>query len=292
MLVGFLISIPVVANLCYKKFFLHRDGAVNDGLVGAHYDGMREEISAARAEFEKMPCASLTCRATDGAELYAKYYDTGSGKTVIFMHGVRSVPLNNFALAAKRFLANGFNVLLPDQRAHGKSGGTHITYGHMESRDMLEWIKLIKARSDVKIVLYGVSMGAACIGFAADKIGGDVSAAVYESGFTSLGEQILCAVKKYRAPTAVAVLLKRKCRKKLNIDTDESVLEHIKNTTVPSVFVHGTADETVSVDDTRKYYAACPAPKELILVEGCGHTVASISGEAPRKIDEFIKKYI
>lgn len=292
LLAGFLISIPVVSNICYKRFFLRGDNTVGE-MTDAHYEEFKKDICAAKAQMEKLPFTELYCTAEDGVKLYAKYYDFGGAQTLICLHGMRSAPLNNFAVAALRFKEQGFNVLLPDQRAHGKSGGREITCGHRESEDLLEWIKLIKSRFNEKTVLYGISMGAATIGFASDKIEeGDVCAAVYDCGFTSVGNLIRLIKKKYHAPALTFKLLKSKCKRKLGIDLDESVAEHIKYSKIPSVFVHGLEDTAVPPEDSKENYNACTAPKELILVEGCGHTTAAIKGDAAQKIIRFVKKYL
>lgn len=292
LLVGFFVSMPVVCNICYNKFFRRR-GQVSRDLTDAHYDEFKQDIYAARAEIEAMPYSELTCTAFDGAELYAKYYDFGKDKTVILVHGAWALPLNNFSVMAKRFIEWGFNLLIPDMRAHGKSGGEHLTFGQRESSDLLEWIKLIKSRANAKIVLYGVSMGATSIAFASDRIAdGDVCAAVCDCGFTSLIGLLNNIAKSSHAPRPMLAMLRKKCKRELNIDLNESTTEHLKNSKIPAVFVHGTADVSVLPEDSKRNYDACAAPKELILVEGCGHTTATVKGDAPQKIYNFIKNYI
>lgn len=288
-----LISMPIACNVCYRKFFFRGEGIQKQELKDKHYDAFKEDIYAARAEIEAMPFTELYCTAHDGVKLYAKYYDFGKDKTVILAHGARSLPLNNFSTMAKRFIEWGYNVLLPDQRGHGKSGGEIITYGYLESLDILEWIKLMRESTGAKIVLYGVSMGATCVAFASDKIKeGDVSVAVYDCGYASVGGMMNFITAKSHAPRMMMKQLRRRCERELGLDLDESTVDHLKNTKIPSVFVHGAEDASISVDDTKSNYVACAAPKELIIVEGCGHTTAAVRGEAPEKIHNFINKYL
>ena len=86
-------------------------------------------------------------------------------------------------------------------------------------------------------------------------------------------------------------MLRSKCKRELNIDLSESTTDHLKNSKIPTVFVHGTEDASVPVEDAKRNYDACAAPKELILVDGCGHTTAAVKGAAPQRIYNFIKNY-
>ena len=57
------------------------------------------------------------------------------------------------------------NLLLVDQRAHGKSGGKTITFGVLERFDVLTWAEEVVRRfgAETEILLSGVSMGAASV---------------------------------------------------------------------------------------------------------------------------------
>ena len=56
-------------------------------------------------------------------------------------------------------------VLLPDHAAHGRSEGKYLSFGIKESRDCLAWIDFLIDHfgADVKIILTGISMGAATV---------------------------------------------------------------------------------------------------------------------------------
>lgn len=288
--IGFFVSLPIGSYMCYKKFFSR--GIERKELSDAHYDKFRQDICAARERMEKLPFVEQHVTAADGVDLYGRYYDYGRDKTVIFLHGASSHPFNNFSITVERFIEWGFNVLIPDMRAHGKSGGEHVTYGNRESDDLLEWIKFVTENRPAKIVLYGVSLGAATIGMASDRLPNEVRAAVYDCGFTSVGNLIGRIAKRSHAPKPMFTMLAKKCKRELGMDFDASTLDHIKNTAVPSFFIHGTEDAAVPCDDSRQNYEACSAPKQLLLVEGCGHTTAALNGDAPTKIHNFINNYL
>lgn len=291
LLVGFVVSLFVVAEGCYKGFFKRRELSPK-ALTDEHYAPFRQMILSARNRMEQLPYKAFVCRSYDGLDLFAKYYDYGKDKTIIFMHGIYSHPLNNFAVIAERFIEWGYNVLMPDERAHGMSGGDETTYGYRESRDLLTWIEFMQARSDAKLVIYGTSMGATAVALASDQIRDGVYAAVCDCGFTSLSNNMKYFAKRFHAPILMFKLLGSMCKRRIDIDFNESAEDHLKNSSIPTVFVHGLKDDAVLASESEKNYQACAAPKKLILVEGCGHTTAAMDHEISQQIYEFIKKYI
>ena len=65
------------------------------------------------------------------------------------MHGVRSTRVG--VTNRVRFLREaGYSVLLFDFQAHGKSGGEHISYGKLESRDAEAAVAFVKANAAAK----------------------------------------------------------------------------------------------------------------------------------------------
>ena len=104
--------------------------------------------------------------AQDGTPLAARYYHHADGAPLaIIFHGYRGYATRDGLGGYTLCTALGYNVLLPDQRAHGYSGGHTITMGVKERYDARDWA--VWARShfgpEVPIFLMGVSMGAATV---------------------------------------------------------------------------------------------------------------------------------
>lgn len=82
-------------------------------------------------------------------------------KTLVFLHGFaenRAAGLNYLDI----YLNQGFNVLLVDSRAHGKSGGDSVTWGNYEKYDLDTWVDWVQKRfPQGEIGIHGISMGAA-----------------------------------------------------------------------------------------------------------------------------------
>ena len=108
--------------------------------------------------------------AQDGTPLAARYYHHADGAPLaIIFHGYRGYAERDGLGGYTLCTALGYNVLLPDQRAHGYSGGHTITMGVKERYDARDWTVWARSRfgPEVPIFLMGVSMGAATVLLAA-----------------------------------------------------------------------------------------------------------------------------
>jgi len=117
-------------------------------------------------------------RATDGTRLEgwwipathnAETDGRGSLKsgrdTVLFCPGFGADKAAQLFLA-RDLIANGYNVLAIDLRAHGKSGGQFTALGGLESRDVLgaiRWLRQTHAQESQRILGLGESLGAAAL---------------------------------------------------------------------------------------------------------------------------------
>jgi len=80
---------------------------------------------------------------------------------LIMLHGVGSCK-EVYLGSAAQLTAIGYNILLWDQRAHGKSGGEFLTYGYHEKFDVSLAIDWLEAKNPgVPTGIYGNSMGGA-----------------------------------------------------------------------------------------------------------------------------------
>lgn len=78
--------------------------------------------------------------AQDGTPLAARYYHHADGAPLaIIFHGYRGYAERDGLGGYTLCTALGYNVLLPDQRAHGYSGGHTITMGVKERYDARDW---------------------------------------------------------------------------------------------------------------------------------------------------------
>ncbi|HTM51873.1 MAG TPA: alpha/beta fold hydrolase [Bryobacteraceae bacterium] len=85
------------------------------------------------------------------------------GAAVIVLHGQTDNRAGMLGYA-NLFLRNGYDVLAPDLRGHGASGGELSTYGFLEADDLRRWLDWLAARRPGERVFgFGESMGAAIL---------------------------------------------------------------------------------------------------------------------------------
>lgn len=115
--------------------------------------------------------------------------------TVLLMHGYRGTGLSNFAAVFRFYHEHRYNIVVPDERACGKSGGSYVTLGVKESRDCKCWTEWIEKEygQALPIFLDGISMGATTV-LMATVLGlpENVRGVIADCGFTSPWE-IVCA---------------------------------------------------------------------------------------------------
>jgi hypothetical protein len=104
---------------------------------------------------------TIQLKTSDGIPIDAWYSKTGSSNTcIILIHGysVNKTVLVNEAVMFKRW---GCSVLLFDLRGHGKSGDHATTFGVKETDELQKAFAFANQRGNSRIILYGVSLGAA-----------------------------------------------------------------------------------------------------------------------------------
>lgn len=214
----------------------------------------------------------------DGLKLFGKVYASGAATPwLILFHGYRSRAERDFCGGLRFGVESGYNVLLVDQRAHGRSEGKCLSFGVLERRDCLSWVNFVVSRAGegAKIVLYGMSMGAATVLMAAGlKLPENVVGIVADCGYTAPEAIIKTVIRKYHLPVfPIYPLIRLGGRLFGGFDLEEaSAARAMDECDIPVLFIHGGDDRFVPCDMGRENYAHCrSAGKELLIVPGAGH---------------------
>ncbi len=251
-------------------------------------------IGEARDSLRRRRAERVCALSYDGLRLCGEYYSQGACRTAILFHGIGAELYTNLSSQARFLFQNGFNVLLVCHRAHAPSQGRFTTIGLREQYDVLSWVDWAEEHGAREILLYGVSMGGASVAFASDKLGGTkVKAIVSDSGFYSVYEQMKRDAKKLHIPGWMVPVQRVLARAFLRVDLKDNTAESLSKSAVPVFFLHGTDDETVEYRWSEKNYAACSAPKQLLLVEGAPHTLSLLTDETAvgNALAAFINTY-
>ena len=170
----------------------------------------------------------------------------------------------------------GRSALIVDQRAAGESDGHVISFGINERRDCLSWVNFAVKHfgSDVKIIITGVSMGAATVMMAAaEELPSNVVCALADCGYTSAEEIIKKIVKEMKLPPKLIYpFIKLSARIFGRFDLDQtSPIKAMTNAKIPVIFIHGEADDFGPCDMSHRLYNACITKKKLVTVPNAGH---------------------
>lgn len=236
----------------------------------------------------------------DGLRLHGIWVPAEGAKgTVIMLHGYRSTYLVDFSMALEFYLRAGFNLLIPDQRAHGKSRGRFITFGVKESGDLLEWIGFHNRNFGMfPVILSGLSMGASTVLYVADEpLPVNVKGMIADCGFTS-PKEILSTV--YRRVTHLppcfsmwAVDLFTRLFAGFSITQKDTRLT-LAASKVPVLMIHGREDGFVPCKMSEDGYQACIGCKRLLIVDGADHGVSFVQDREgyTKAVVSFLKENI
>ena len=276
------LAIYVTAYICYRMAFYSPDRKpLADGQVptpeGEIYDPYRENMEKWVLEARAMDREDVSITSFDGLTLRGWYYEYAPGAPIeLMMHGYRGDGERDLSGGVQRCFACGRSALVVDQRGSGRSDGNTITMGILERRDCLAWVDFLvkKFGPDVKIMLTGISMGAATVMMAADKdLPSNVIGILADCGYTSPKDIICKVIRDMGISPALGypfVKLGAKLFGRFDLEED-SPEEALKNAKVPVIFYHGEDDDFVPCDMSRRNYAACASRKALITVSGAGH---------------------
>ncbi len=232
----------------------------------------RKEAMLARAHED------VYLQSSDGLKLHATWFPMqGSKKTAICFHGYTSQGMSDYVAISDYYFRNGYNLLLPDQRAHGESEGEYVGFGCLDRYDALLWMDWVvkTCGEDVKILLHGTSMGGATVLMASGlSLPPQVKGIVSDCAFTSAKEVFSHVLKSmYHIPPfpllEIADVVNRKVA---GYGLDEcNAAREVRKAKVPIFFVHGEADGFVPCWMCDELYDNCASPKTKLIVPGAAH---------------------
>lgn len=227
----------------------------------------------------------ITIRSDDGLKLSALNYgaEEHSDRWAVVLHGHKS-SAREMKYFAMEFYLRGYNVLAPDLRGHGGSEGKYIGMGFHDRRDIAKWVNLLVSNNpDCKIILFGVSMGAAsAVMTASEQLPSNVKCVISDCAFSDLTE--LAYYKMKRAPKALtAVLIKlvsavMKIRAGYKIK-DVSPVSMLKKCELPALYIHGDKDAKIPSDMAHTLYDNTQSYKEILIVGGARHASSAHTAE-------------
>ncbi len=134
--------------------------ALAGGLSLSFYLTRRQPLTAIHSPAEyRLDFEEIAFNATDGVTLRDWWIPApNSERAVVILHG-HGGSMDYDIHRAPAPCDAGFNVLLFDFRAHGRSQGNLATFGYLELRDVLGAVEFLKSRGIRRIGLLGFSYG-------------------------------------------------------------------------------------------------------------------------------------
>lgn len=291
----FLIAALVAASICFFRIFYNaRKGPREEYPTpkGELYDPYRPQMIQWIKQIRAMPHEKVSITSHDGLKLVGKYYEHKKGAPIeILFHGYRGCADADLGGGVFRCFALERNALIVDHRASGDSEGHVISFGALESRDCLAWVDFVikNIDPDAKIILTGISMGAATVLSAATMpLPPNVIGVLADCGYTSTRAIVKKVMREMGLPADLLYPFARLGAILFgHFDPDaRSPISSMQKCRLPVIFFHGDTDDFVPCSMSEENYAACTAAhKRLVVVPGAGHGLCF-----PLNMQEYLKE--
>ncbi len=236
--------------------------------------------------------------ASDGIVLrgWFAHPPNANGNAVILLHGIGDNRQGMMGYA-ELFLSHGYDVLAPDARAQGDSGGTFPTYGIKEVNDVHRWFDFLQVQDDPHCIFgLGESFGAATL-LQALKQETRFCAVVAESAFANFRQVSYIRVGQFLhtgkwlgeialRPAVEFAFLYSQITRAVNL-ASASPESAVVGSSIPIFLIHGLADTDIPPKQSERIRAHNPGKIALWEVPDAGHCGAR--GAAG---DEFDKRVL
>ena len=284
---GLLALILIASYICFRMTFYvsPKEKATHFELrppAGREYEPYHDLMLGWMKELRGQPRQDFSITSFDGLTLWGSYFEYAPGAPIELMfHGYRGTAERDLCGGVRRSFALGRSALIVDQRASGRSDGNVISFGVNEHRDCHSWIRFITQHfgADQKIILTGVSMGAATVLMAANQpLPPNVVGILSDCGYSSQKEIIKTVIRYRKLPVwPTYPLIRLGAWLYGHFDLEEVTPEEaMKKCTVPVMFFHAEADHFVPCYMSRINYDACSSRKKLYTVPNADHCLCCV----------------
>lgn len=299
MIYGFVISILILILLTAAWITTHAFSQITQKKVKSYeqiFENMERTGVYSRSKFEALMKREVQVTSQDGLMLsgYVLENDPDAKRWMIIVHGYTD-SLHVSAQFASMFEQQGFNVLLVDQRRHGKSEGEFTTYGYQEKYDIDTWVQWLVDHhgEDTIIGLHGQSLGGGTVLEYLSIAKKNVKFIIADCPYSDLTEliryqlNVLNHLPSFPFLRLIDDRLARKAGFRLH---QVSPISTVEQSSLPVLFIHGTKDRYVPTYMSEAMYTAKPEPKQLLLIEGAVH--ANAYSVDPQRYTKVVKQFI
>jgi len=295
----------ILCILAYGTAYLFRYGILSkhithQEIAAESNDWSETHHNKAKEWLEELGYETMRTRSYDGLNLVGYYIAPAqkSDKLVVLVHGY-GVDGKYMADFAQYYREKGFHVFMADNRGHGQSEGRYIGMGWLDRLDQMHWLDLLveKLGSDIRIVLHGVSMGAAAVMMmSGETLPAQVECIVEDCGYTSAYDEFKVQMNHmFHLPAfPILPLTSLICRIFVGYSFKKaSAINQLKKCSRPVLFIHGDADNFVPVSMVHPLYETARCGKDLLIVKDAKHAQSYLKEPEmyQQKLEEFFAQY-
>lgn len=293
---GLLILLFVATYIIYRVIYFSPKKGQNDEMraePSIDYQGMRPKSIELITKMTSLPYEDVYMKSRDGLKLHGYFYkNENSNDFILMFNGYRGTPRRDFSGGALLAIDLGKNVLLIDQRAHGRSEGHSITFGRKEQYDVVEWIKFAREKwgKSIKITIVGISMGGATVLMASDKIDPSINV-IADCPYSVEKDVIKNSMKKLGFPPALfwpLAYLAAIVFAHASLKDDARI--NISNSKSKILIIHGTGDTIVPIEMSERVFPGNEDHVQYEKFEGAEHALSYL--REPDRYKEIIKNFI
>ena len=290
-----LLFVWLILGLCAYFFALRRKGFAGK-LINKKF---KSELGSYHIDYnwwDTVNCEEISILSNNEKLFASILKNNNSKKVAIVVHGY----FGNYKDVnpwAKLFYEEGYNIIAPDLKAHGKSDGNKISMGYFDKNDMLAWInKAIEIfGKNCEIVLFGESMGGATVLMTGDlALPRNVKCIIADSPYSNAYKQMKYVIsRKGFLPPFIFLPVANFFSKIFNKSDlkKASPIDSVKNTKIPILFIHGTSDRFVpSYMSCEMFDVSNKIKCKLYLVDGADHIKSYATN--PSKYKEIVFSFI
>ncbi|MFY2563013.1 alpha/beta hydrolase [Corallococcus terminator] len=207
----------------------------------------------------------------DGLTLRGWYVPSRNRAAVVLVHGFADNRAQ-LLFEARALARAGYGVLLFDLRAHGESGGDHVTWGDSERRDVTAALDFVSTRRDVdpaRLGLFGFSMGGTTALLVAEQ-DARVKAVAAAGAYPALEADVYSGYGRWGAFSAEPVLWTLR-HAGVDVEAVRPIDGMCRLQGRPLLLVNGDVDPDAPAKLQASLFRAACEPKSLWVVEGAGH---------------------
>lgn len=243
----------------------------------------------------------ITLEADDKNILIARkvVVDTNSNQWVVVLHGYNGSMADIYDIAM-HYAAEGYNILMPDLRAHGESEGSFLGMGWLDRLDVINWMDIIlKENSSAEIVIHGVDVGAdTALMISGEPLKSNIKAIVAEGAYTSAWDVVKMEYKARHEkwPVFPFVHMMGPVMKIWTGYTlkEANAVKQIQRTSIPILLIRGQNDTYATEDMTNQLDQAIASEHEVYTVTNGSHEDCRYADKDAyyNKTFEFVSRYV